>query len=91
MTTHSGATITESAVLQALRSVEDPTQHQDIVSLGLVRDLQIQDSEVSLTLAFTTQPPATKAALHSGAQKAVSQIPGVTKARVKMGRTSPSP
>ncbi|MBI3105462.1 MAG: Mrp/NBP35 family ATP-binding protein [Candidatus Rokubacteria bacterium] len=85
MTTHSGATITESAVLQALRSVEDPTQHQDIVSLGLVRDLQIQDSEVSLTLAFTTQPPATKAALHSGAQKAVSQIPGVTKARVKMG------
>ena len=81
----SGATITESAVLQALRSVEDPTQRQDIVSLGLVRDLQIQDSEVSLTLAFTTQPPATKAALHSGAQKAVSQIPGVTKARVKMG------
>ncbi len=85
MTTSPGAGITESAVLQALRSVEDPDQRKDIVSLGLVRDLQIQGSEISFTLAFTTQPPATKAALHSGAQKAVSQIPGVSKARVKMG------
>jgi len=85
MTTPSDATVTESAVLQALRAIEEPAQRKDIVSLGLIRDLQIQESEVSLTLAFTTQSPATKAALHSGAQKAVSRIAGVTKVRVKMG------
>ncbi|MBI2527595.1 MAG: Mrp/NBP35 family ATP-binding protein [Candidatus Rokubacteria bacterium] len=85
MTTSPGPAITESAVLQALRAIEDPEQRRDIVSLGLVRDLEIQDSEVSFTLAFTTQSPAVKAALHSGASRTVSGIPGVSKVRVKMG------
>jgi ATP-binding protein involved in chromosome partitioning len=85
MTTPSSAAITPALVLDALRTVKDPEQGQDIVTLGLVKDLAIQDGEVSFTLAFTTQPPATKAALHSGASKTVSQIPGVKRAQVKMG------
>src|SRR5690242_20055388 len=76
---------TERAVLDALRAVRDPDQGQDIVSLGLVKELRIQDAEVSFTLAFAGQAPATKAALHSGASKAVSQLPGVTRVSVKMG------
>jgi len=40
---------------------------------------------VSFTLAFTTQPPASKVLLHSGASKAVSQIAGVGRVQVKMG------
>jgi ATP-binding protein involved in chromosome partitioning len=76
---------TERAVLDALRTIRDPDQGQDIVSLGLVKELRIQDAEVSFTLAFAGQAPATKAALHSGASKAVSQLPGVTRVSVKMG------
>ena len=76
---------TERAVLDALRAIRDPDQGQDIVSLGLVQELRIQDAEVSFTLAFAGQPPATKAALHSGASKAVSQLPGVARVSVKMG------
>jgi ATP-binding protein involved in chromosome partitioning len=76
---------TERAVLDALRAIRDPDQGQDIVSLGLVKELRIQDAEVSFTLAFTGQAPATKAALHSGASKAVSQLPGVSRVSVKMG------
>jgi ATP-binding protein involved in chromosome partitioning len=78
-------TLSESSVLAALRGIRDPDQGQDIVSLGLVRDLQIRDSEVSFTLAFAGQAPATKAALHSSASKAVSQMPGVSRVSVKMG------
>jgi ATP-binding protein involved in chromosome partitioning len=78
-------TLSEQAVLTALRAIRDPDQGQDIVSLGLVRDLQIRDTEVSFTLAFAGQAPATKAALHSSASRAVSQLPGVSRVNVKMG------
>jgi ATP-binding protein involved in chromosome partitioning len=88
MSTPANARVTESAVLDALRAVKDPELGKDIVSLGLIRDLQIDDSGVSFTLAFTTQPPASKAALHSGATKAVSQIPGAGRVQVKMGSAS---
>ena len=79
------ASITESAVLDVLRTVKDPDLGKDIVSLGLIRDLHIHDADVSFTLAFTTQPAATKVTLHSGASKAVSGIPGVSRVQVKMG------
>ncbi len=85
MTTKPGPIVTEAAVLDALRSVSDPEQGKDVVSLGLVKDLAIQESNVSFTLAFTTQSPAAKVALHSGASRAVSGLPGVSKVQVKMG------
>jgi ATP-binding protein involved in chromosome partitioning len=84
--------VSEQAVLAALRTVKDPEAQQDIVSLGLVRDLAISDSEVSLTLAFTSQPPATKVTLHSATSKALGQIPGVSRVQVKMGsQARPAP
>ncbi|HZV94765.1 MAG TPA: Mrp/NBP35 family ATP-binding protein [Candidatus Nitrosocosmicus sp.] len=83
--------MTEAAVLGALRSVTDPDGGKDVVALGLVQDLRITDSEVTFTLAFTGQSPQTKVALHSGASKAVSQIPGVGRVSVKMGAGAAAP
>ena len=85
MSSPADARVTEAAILDALRGVKDPDLGKDVVALGLVRDLHIHDTEVSLTLAFTTQPPAAKVALHSGASRAVSQVPGVSRVQVKMG------
>jgi ATP-binding protein involved in chromosome partitioning len=79
------AAVTEAAVLHVLRSVHDPDRGEDIVTLGLIRDLHVHDSDVTFTLAFTNQPAATKAALHASASRAVSQLPGVGKVQVKMG------
>ncbi|PYN79460.1 MAG: hypothetical protein DMD96_18310 [Candidatus Rokuibacteriota bacterium] len=77
--------VTEDAVLDALRGIKDPEQQRDIVSLGLIRDLSIADSEVTFTLAFTTQSPASKATMHSMASRAVGRVPGVSKVQVRMG------
>jgi ATP-binding protein involved in chromosome partitioning len=85
------AAITEAAVLHALRGIHDPDRGEDIVTLGLIKDLHIHDGDVTFTLAFTNQPPATKATLHATASKAVSQIPGVGKVQVKMGSASRQP
>src|SRR2546429_2543951 len=77
--------VSEEAVLRALRGIRDPEQQQDIVTLGLIHDLQIADSEVSFTLAFTTQSPQAKVTMHTMASRLVSQVPGVSRVQVKMG------
>jgi ATP-binding protein involved in chromosome partitioning len=75
---------TDQVVLRVLRSVKDPTG-ADVVSLGLVKDLEVRGSRVSFTLAFTNQPPAVKAELHSSARRAVAQLAGVSDVQVHMG------
>jgi len=77
--------VTEQAVLDALKGIKDPEAQRDIVSVGLVRDLSINDGEVSLTLAFTTQPPGARATMHSMATRAVQRLKGVSKVTVRMG------
>jgi ATP-binding protein involved in chromosome partitioning len=76
---------TEEQVIDALRAVRDPESQQDIVALGLVRDVAIVEGAVSLTLAFTGQAPATKATVHSMATRLVGQLPGVSRVQVKIG------
>jgi ATP-binding protein involved in chromosome partitioning len=82
--------VTQDAVLEALRAVKDPEAQQDIVSLGLIRDLSIADSQVTFTLAFTNQSAASKATMHSMASRVVGRVPGVSKVQVKMGAGQPA-
>jgi ATP-binding protein involved in chromosome partitioning len=56
-----------------------------------VRDVAVRGGEVSLTLAFAGQAPATKVMMHSMASKLVGQLPGVTRAHVKMGAAGAAP
>ena len=41
-------------ILDALRNVDDPDLHKDIVSLGMVHDLQINNNKVTFSLVLTT-------------------------------------
>jgi ATP-binding protein involved in chromosome partitioning len=81
---------TEQQVLDALRGIRDPDSQQDIVALGLVRDLAIGPSGVSFTLAFAGQAPAAKATVHSMATRLVGQLPGVRNVQIKMGSSAPA-
>jgi ATP-binding protein involved in chromosome partitioning len=85
MSAQGNPTVTEASVLEALRTVKDPDGGKDVVALGLVQELRVGAGEVSFTLAFAGQSPQTKVALHSGASRAVSALPGVGKVNVKMG------
>ena len=42
--------VSEAAVLDALKVVQDPDLHRDIVALGFVKDLKIDRDQVAFTI-----------------------------------------
>ncbi|HNR30206.1 MAG TPA: P-loop NTPase [Candidatus Hydrogenedentes bacterium] len=67
----------EKEVLDALRHIIDPDLGRDIVSLGFVKNVRIQDGDVALTLELTTPACPVKERFREEARSAVSRLPGV--------------
>ena len=65
--------IRESSVLEALKVVTDPDLGRDIVSLGFIKNLAIDDGRVSFTIELTTPACPVKDQMRDQAQAAVSQ------------------
>ena len=40
--------------LQLLKSVKDPEIHKDIVSMGMIKDISINEDKLAFTLELTT-------------------------------------
>src|SRR5262245_54882261 len=76
--------VTEAAVTAALRNVEDPELHRDIVSLNMVRDLKIDDSRVSMTLMLTTPACPLTGPFKEAVEQALLAVPGVESADVAL-------
>ena len=74
----------EQEVLEALKQVEDPDLHRDIVALGFVQDLKIDNSSVSLRIVLTTPACPVKAELKAQAEEIILGLPGVTDVEVNM-------
>ncbi|HEY3875886.1 MAG TPA: iron-sulfur cluster assembly protein, partial [Candidatus Kapabacteria bacterium] len=60
--------LSESAVLDALRTVNDPDLHRDIVSLGMIKDIAIQGKNVNFTFELTTPSCPVRDELQNQAQ-----------------------
>ena len=70
--------------MEALRHVEDPELHRDIVSLDMVRNLKIQGADVSMTLMLTTPACPMTESFKASVETALLAIPGVAKANVAL-------
>src|SRR5712692_10191517 len=46
--------VEQAAVLEALKAVRDPDLNRDIVSLGFIKDLRIDDGRVAFGIELTT-------------------------------------
>jgi ATP-binding protein involved in chromosome partitioning len=77
-------TVTESAVLDALKAVRDPDLHRDIVSLKFVKNLTIDGGRVAFTIELTTPACPVKDQMREQARAAVAAIPGVTSVEIEM-------
>jgi len=78
------ASITDAAVLDALRAVKDPDLHKDIVALGFVKNLRIDGGVVGFTIELTTPACPVKDLMRDQAKAAVSALPGVSTVNVEM-------
>jgi ATP-binding protein involved in chromosome partitioning len=76
--------VTEAAVLDALRAVQDPDLHKDIVSLGFVKNLDIKGGAVAFSIELTTPACPVKDLLRDQAKSVVSAIPGVSTVAIEM-------
>lgn len=76
--------ITKEMVLDSLRKVMDPELHKDLVSLNMIKDIEINGNKVSFTVELTTPACPLRAKIESDARQAVQTIPGVEEVNVKV-------
>src|SRR5215471_15184025 len=76
--------VEQASVLEALKVVQDPDLHRDIVSLGFVKNLTIDAGRVAFTIELTTPACPVKDQMRDQARAAVMQVPGVTSVDVRM-------
>ncbi len=76
--------VTEAQVLSILSQVKDPELGKDVVTLGMIKDLKIQDGAVDLRLVLTTPACPVRDEFKELVHDAVAGIPGVTKVAVTM-------
>ncbi len=77
------ATIDQAQVMAALGTVMDPDLHKDLVTLGMVRDVEISGTEVSLRVVLTTPACPLKERIQGDVEAALERV-GVTKVNVTM-------
>jgi len=75
---------TEELILAALGTVMEPELHQDLVTLNMVRDVEINGSQVGVTIMLTTPACPLKGKIENDVRNAVMQVPGVEKVNVKL-------
>jgi ATP-binding protein involved in chromosome partitioning len=83
------AQLTEELVLQTLRLIKDPDLHKDIVTLGFIRDLKIDNGNVSFRIVLTTPACPVKEQMEGEAYSLVSALPGVQSVKVTMDADVP--
>jgi ATP-binding protein involved in chromosome partitioning len=78
------AAISQEIVLGALKKVQDPEIHRDIVSLGMVKNLDVADGKVRFTVELTTPACPLRERIQDDCKKALAGV-GVTDFEISFG------
>jgi ATP-binding protein involved in chromosome partitioning len=77
--------LTEERILDALRGVQDPEIHRDIVSLGMVKNLTVDHGQVTFTVELTTPACPLRETIEHDCKQALAQVPGVNGLAISFG------
>lgn len=76
---------TQDAILNALKTVNDPELHQDLVSLGMVDKVELEGSNAFIKINLTTPACPMKAQIEADIRNAVSPISGIDTIKLEFG------
>jgi ATP-binding protein involved in chromosome partitioning len=83
-------TITKEAILAALGKVQEPELHKDLVTLNMIRELEIKGDKVSFTIMLTTPACPLRGQIEKEAKQAVMSVEGVKSVEIKMDSDVPN-
>lgn len=81
--------LTESQILDTLKTVKYPGFTRDIVSFGLIKGIHIDGGKVGVRIAITTADASIPEVLRQTVTAAVKSIPGVSVAEVLVESSAP--
>ena len=77
-------TVNEKDVRSALKTVKDPELNLDLVVLGLVYDIEVDEGDVHVVMSLTSPMCPVADQIVSDARKAISEIEGVESCEVDL-------
>ena len=76
--------ITEKQVRDALKGVKDPELHLDLVVLGLVYDIEVEEADVRATISLTSPMCPVAGQIVEDAKQAIEAVEGVGTVAVEL-------
>lgn len=76
--------ITKEQVLNALSTVMDPDLQRDLVSLDMIKDIEVHDEKVSFSVVLTTPSCPLKSKIEADARRAVLTMTEAKEVNIKM-------
>ncbi len=77
--------VTNAQVIAALSKVMDPEIQKDLVSLNMIKDIEIDGSQVNFIVELTTPACPLRNQIQNDAKNAVMALEGVDEVNVKLG------
>jgi ATP-binding protein involved in chromosome partitioning len=71
-------------ILRELRTVQDPDLHRDLVSLGMIKDLNIEGERVAFSIVLTTPACPVRDNMKQWCEDAVRRLPWVKQVAIDM-------
>jgi len=81
--------INKESVIEKLRTVIDPELNRDLVSLNMIKDIIVNDGNVSLSVVLTTPTCPLKNHIQNDVRSAIAKIEGVKDIEINMTANVP--
>ncbi|MHB9145801.1 MAG: Mrp/NBP35 family ATP-binding protein [Symbiobacteriia bacterium] len=77
--------INRDQLMKVLSALEDPEIHRPLMDMNMLRDLQVTEDTVSMTIVLTVQGCPLKAMIQDDVEQKIKVVPGVKNVNVKWG------
>lgn len=81
--------VTQDAVMNALATVIEPELHRDLVSLNMIRELEIKGNDITFTIMLTTPACPLKDTMERDCRNALAAVPNLGDVTIKFDANVP--